>query len=293
MTDVGPLSAAIRREEGPDRERRLAELATCQRGVIAYRQLASLGFAAGAIQRRVRAGRLKPLHKGVYAVGHRSLTLHGHWMAAVLACGPGAMLSHRDAAELWGLRESAAAAIDVTAIGRSRHSQPGIRVHRPRSLHPEDRTIRDGIPVTSLARTLLDLAEVLNPRQLDHAVEEAERRRLLDLRAIERLLRRSRGHRGVRPLRKALAGQLPGLGARSELERRFVDLCRDGGLPLPALNTSVERFTVDALWPKERLVVELDSYAFHRTRKAFEGDRERDAVLQLAATASCGSPTDS
>ncbi len=283
MTDVGSLAQLPPGLESPGRDERLAQLATRQHGVVSRYQLFRLSFTRGLIEHRLETGLLHRVHRGVYAVGHRSLTLHGRWMAAVLACGPGAVLSHRDAAALLGLRESAAGAIEVTAVGRSRHNRRGIRVHRPRSLHAEDRTIRDGIPVTSLARTLLDLAEVLNLRQLERVVEEAERLRLFDLRAIERLLARCRGHRGARSLRRVLAPRkLPGLEARSELERRFVDLCRDAGLPLPALNVSVEGYEVDAFWPAQRLIVELDGYAFHRTRKSFEQDRVRDATLQLA-----------
>jgi very-short-patch-repair endonuclease len=206
----------------------------------------------------------------------------GRWMGAVLACGPGALLSHRDAGAAWDLRASASGAIDVTAVGRSRHRQPGIRVHRPRSIHPEDRAVRDGIPVTSVARTLLDLAEVLGPSQLERALEQGERLTLLDFGAIERLLRRSRGHRGTRRLREALAAQLPGVEARFELERRFLDLCRDADLPRPQLNVVVAGYEVDAYWPDRRLIVELDGWAFHRTRAAFEQDRVRDAALQLA-----------
>ncbi|MBA2256229.1 MAG: type IV toxin-antitoxin system AbiEi family antitoxin domain-containing protein [Thermoleophilaceae bacterium] len=269
--------------KGPRRARAAAALANRQHGVIAHHQLERLGLGRGAVRRAVEAGRLHPVHKGVYAAGRAELTLRGRWMAAVLACGPGAILSHRDAAHLWGLRESRAATIDVTAVGRSRHKRRGLRVHRPRSLHPDDRTIRDGIPVTTLSRTLLDLAEVLNARQLERAVEDTERLRLFDLRAVDRLLARSHGRRGVRPLREMLAPhRLPALEARSELERRFVDLCRDACLPLPALNVSVEGHEVDAFWPSERLIVELDGFAFHRTRKAFEQDRVRDAALQLA-----------
>jgi len=282
MGELGGRTQTTAGQDRPGRDTRLARLATRQHGVAAHHQLIRLSFTRGVIEHRLATGWLQPLYRGVYAVGHSALTVHGRWMAAVLACGPGAVLSHRDAADLWGLRPSGRRDIDVTAR-RGRAGQPGITLHRPRTFHPDDRTVRERIPVTTVARTLLDLAEVLNPRQLERAVEEAERRRLFDLRAVERLLARSHGRRGARRLRQVLAPRaLPALEARSELERRFVDLCRDAGLPLPALNVSVEGFIVDALWPNARLIVELDGFAFHRTRKAFEADRARDAALQLA-----------
>jgi hypothetical protein len=165
---------------------------------------------------------------------------------------------------------------------RSRHGRPGIRLHRVYSLHADDRAQSDGIPVTSVSRTLLDLAGVLNPRQLERALDEAERLRLFDLRAVERLLARSRGRRGVRPLSDLLALRRLPLDTRFELERRFVELCRDADLPPPAVNVVVEGYEVDAAWPAARLVVELDGYAFHNTRRSFESDRARDAALQVA-----------
>jgi hypothetical protein len=260
----------------------VADLATKQHGVVAHRQLIRIGFATDAIDYRLAAGRLHRVHKGVYAVGRPSLEVHGRWMAAVLACGRGAMLSHLDAAALWDLLPITGREIHVTAR-RSRSGAPGIRVHRVRALHAEDRARIDGIPVTSLARTLLDSAEV-RPDQLERAFEEAERRRVLDVRAIERLCARANGRRGVRPLRGMIASEAtPGTSdTRSELERRLLGLCMETELPLPAMNVMVEGFEVDAFWPSARLAVELDGFEFHRTRAAFERDRKRDAALQLA-----------
>jgi hypothetical protein len=142
--------------------------------------------------------------------------------------------------------------------------------------------VQDGIPVTSVSRTLLDLAEVLNPRQLERALDEAERLRVFDLRAVEELLARSRGRRGVRRLSEVLALRRLPEDTRSGLERTFVEFCRDAELPPPAANTVVAGHTVDAVWPAARLVVELDSYSYHHTRKSFEADRARDAGLQVA-----------
>jgi len=201
-------------------------------------------------------------------------------MAAVLACGPGALASHRDAGAVWGVRAACSGAVNVIGKGRSRR---GIRVHRARQLHEEDRAVHDGIPVTSLARTLLDLAEVVSRRELERAVEHAERLRLFDLSAIERLLARSHGRRGQSVLQAVIDDWLPGAETtRSGLERRFLALCRDAGLPLPVVNAVVEGYEVDAFWPNKKLVVELDSRTYHHTPTAFEQDRIRDAALQLA-----------
>jgi hypothetical protein len=201
-------------------------------------------------------------------------------MAAVLACGDGALLSHQSAGALWELRPSAGTLVDVTAP-RSRNAERGIRVHRVRTLDPENRTVRDGIPVTAIPRTLLDLAEAISPTQLQRAFEEADRLGLLDVRAIELLRSRSRGRRGLKPLAALLEEHRgPAPMTRSELERRFLNLCREAGLPLPAVNATVAGMEVDMLWPRGKLVVELDGHAFHSTRAAFERDRVRDGALQ-------------
>jgi very-short-patch-repair endonuclease len=204
-------------------------------------------------------------------------------MAAVLAFGDGAVLSHRHAAALWGLAGPVDTAIDVTVDGRNgRSRRKGLTPHRSR-LHPEDRNSRYGIPVTSVARTLLDLAEAVSPTQLQRAYEAAERLELLDMRGLDAVLERGSGRRGV-GLVRALADYDPTAAARarSELERRFLDLVRAAELPTPLVNTYVEGLEVDAHWPAARLVVELDSYEFHRGRLAFERDRAKIARLRLA-----------
>jgi very-short-patch-repair endonuclease len=266
-------------EEHP-RDRALSALAARQHGVVAHRQLLELGMGRGAIHHRLAVGRLHRVHLGVYAVGHAAISPNGRLMAGVLACGPEAVLSHRSAAWLWGLQPLSDRPVDVTVAGRSRHRRVGIAVHRTRNLHREDRKVRERIPVTSVARTLVDLAEVVRPAQLERALEEAERLRLFDLRAIGE---RYWGRRGLRPLRALLAEA--GVAAeptRSKLERRFLALCREEDLPAPAVNMFVAGFEVDVLWAEQRLVVELDGYAFHGNRPAFERDRVRDAALQLA-----------
>jgi hypothetical protein len=271
----------MRGQNGPG-DQAIAALARRQHGVVAYRQLIEAGFNRGAIQYRLDNGRLHHVHRAVYAVGHPVLGRNGRIMSAVLACGPGALLSHRSAGAEWELLPTARAAIDVTAP-RSRRSRGDVIAHRVRRLDPQDRAVRDGIPITTVARTLLDVAEVVRSHEFERAVEQAERLRLFDLREVENVCERSCGRRGLRPLR-ALLGDAVGEPpwTRSELERRFLDLCRDAGLPEPALNVSVAGFVVDFLWSSQRLVIELDGHAFHSTRTAFERDRVRDAKLQLA-----------
>jgi hypothetical protein len=264
------------------RDRQIAALAYRQHGVVALPQLNALGLTAAGVRRRVASGPLHPIHRGVYAVGHAVLTLEARLMAAVLACGPGALVSHRSAAEMWGLLDDSRPVIDVLAAA-NRRSRRGIAFHRVRQILPGDSAKRQGVPVTSLPRTLLDIAEVVPPRRLVYAIERAEKLRLLDLRALEACLGRSRGRRGIKPLRQALRETDPeALYAHDGLERLFIAFCRDRELPPPTMNAVVEGFTVDALWAKQKLIVELDSWRDHRARRAFEQDRRRDGVLKLA-----------
>jgi very-short-patch-repair endonuclease len=259
----------------------IAELAAAQYGVVARRQLLALGLSRRAIERRLSAGRLLPLYRAVYAVGHSAIERRGHWMAAVLARGAGAVLSHRSAAALWGIRDTAQTRIDVTTGRRASRGQPGIRLHRA-TLTAEDQTTHDRIPTTSLPRTLLDLASCTPLDAVVRALEEAERRRLIDTGPIHPLLERTNGHQGAGLLAKALAAYDPrATRTKSELERAFLALCRTRHLPPPTLNTLVEGYEVDAVWPERKLIVELDGYAYHRTRAAFEQDRRRDAAVLL------------
>ena len=284
MDDLGCIDIDIHGRCSPGRlEQEIGGLALRQHGVVARRQLVALGLGRGAVDHRVSVGRLLVLYAGVYAVGHRALTADGHRMAGVLACGPGARLSHRDAAALWNLRDNARAAIDVTTPRRGLRGHPGITLHRVRCIDPRDVTVKDGIPVTTVARTLLDLAEVVPFRQLERAFEAAERMRVLDVNAIEQLVERTRGRRGLKPLGALLADRRDDVApTRSDLERDFLDLLHDHGLPPPQVNVKVGGYEVDACWPEHRLVVELDSREFHLTPAAFERDRVRDAALVLA-----------
>lgn len=259
----------------------IARLAARQHGVVARWQLAALGVGGTAIDKRVADGRLRRIHRGVYAVG--PLDRRGYWMAAVLACGEGALLSHRDGAMLWNLRPANRMAIDVTTPGARGRRRSRITVHGTVRLHPDDRAEVEGIPVTSVPRTLLDLAEVVPLEHVRRAYEAAERHELLDMQAMNELVSRSNGRRGLAALLALLDyDPSPGVRSKSDLESRFLDLVREAGLPLPQLNVSVEGFMVDAYWPPGRLVVELQSWEHHAHRQAFERDNERFARLQVA-----------
>ena len=259
----------------------IARLAARQHGVVARWQLTALGVGGTAVDKRVADGRLRRIHRGVYAIG--PLNRRGYWMAAVLACGEGALLSHRDAAMLWNLRPANRRAIDVTTPGARGRRRSRITVHGTVRLHPDDRAEVEGIPVTSVPRTLLDLAEVVSAQQWCRAYEAAERHELLDMRAVNELVARSNGRRGLPALLALLEyDPSPAVRSKSDLESRFLDLVREAGLPLPQLNVSVEGFVVDACWPRAWLVVELQSWKHHAHRQAFERDNERLGRLQVA-----------
>ena len=258
----------------------MAELAGRQHGVVARWELLELSLRRGAIQRRLDSGRLHRVHEGVYAVGHRKLTSRGHLMAAVLAGGPEALLSHRSNADLRSLMPDARSVIDVTVPGGRSRQLGKIVIHGARTLHPDDIDVYDGIPCTSVARMLLEVAESSPPRHLERIFEAAERERVLNMTKVHEVLTRSRGHRGRKPL-TALIEQLtdPPPNVRSEFERHVLTACDAAGMPRPQLNVTVEGREVDMVWGK--VLVELDSWRFHGTRAAFERDRARDVALKL------------
>jgi very-short-patch-repair endonuclease len=237
---------------------------------------------ARTVQYRATRGLLHRVHRGVYAVGHPRLSTDGLRMAAVLACGPRAALSHRAAAAVWGMRPTARERLEVTTTDRGRRGPPGVELHRVRRLSRLDLTRHRGIPITSVARTLVDLAELLDADELAKAVHEAEVLRLLDVTSVEAAMARANGRRGIAMLRAALADPAPAL-TRSELERQFILLCRRTRLPIPKVNVSLtvgdRRIEVDTLWASERVIVELDGERPHYTRRAFHADRRRDAGL--------------
>lgn len=224
------------------RDHAIAQLAARQHGVVGYRQLVALGLSKGAIERRVRGGRLHRVHRAVYAVGHWSLSRYGELMAAALAYGPGALISHWSAAELWGFTMLRRHEIHVSAEG-ARRRRPGLVFHHPGHLPARERARRNGIAVTSPARTLFDVAAVADARQLRQVVEEAERAGWLNARAMKAICETHRGEPGIRALRSAVAALVPGTRrTRSELEARFLDLCRVRRIPLPIVNARVEGF---------------------------------------------------
>lgn len=239
-----------------------------------------LGYSQTAVHREVSAGRLHRLYRGVFAVGHTNLSLHGHCLAAVLACGPNALLSHVSAAWLWNLTKTSPLPASVsTPLHRGRRAE--IRLHEARSLAAEDRALREGIPVTSLPRTLLDLAATVRFEWLEKMVERSEDLELFDLRAVEDLLERTVGHHGHGRLRKAIALYKPSSFTRSTLEKRFLELCLEAGLPQPRTNYVLHGFELSCYWPEFCFVVELDVFETHGTRAAFERDRKRQEDLLL------------
>jgi hypothetical protein len=258
----------MRRSTTP-RDVQLAELASRQYAIVNVSQLSELGFDEAAIRRRVASGRLHRLYRGVYAVGHTVLNRNGRYLAAVMACGDGAALSHRSAAALWGIRPSAAARFDVTVSHTSGvRSTAAIVVHRSR--RPAHTTRHEGIPVTTPGQTLADLATALPKRALEKAAEQAE--------ALRLHVAKPDGHPGSKRLEQALDHDL-GTTTRSPLEDAFLELCDDYGIPRPLVNVVVAGYEVDFCWPAERLIVETDGYEHHGTREAFERDRAKDARL--------------
>jgi len=265
-----------------DNERAVAALATRQHGLVTRRQLVALGLSASAIDRRIRAGRLMILFPAVFAVGHAALSQRGRWLAATLACGPAAALSHGTAAALWELTPGQPHKYHVTVPGTGGRDMPrGVRLHRYRSLdRAADVTTHDGIPVTRVERTLLDMATYLPMRKVRRAFAQADVLRLLDFAEIERLIAAHPRRRGTRAFAVIAHEHRPdGDKSRSDFEDRVVELCALHGLPTPRVNAWLVGLEVDVSWPELRIAVEADSFAFHRTRAAFERDRERDAVL--------------
>jgi hypothetical protein len=248
---------------------------------VAWRQLIDLGLGRGQIEDRVAGAKLAPLYRGVFAVGHRRIGIHGRWLAAVLACGPNAVLSYASAAKLWEIRGSRGP-IEVTR--RSGHRRPhGIRLHQTRSLPPEHVTVEAGIPVTTPERTLLDLAARFDARQLERALVAADRAKCIRWPELRQVIEEGAGRKGRGMLRRLCAQVDPrAVETRSNPEIDFLALCRKANLPTPQVNVLVEGKLVDFLWPKERLIVEVDSYRYHGDPPAFEQDSESTVTLMMA-----------
>ena len=251
----------------------VAATASKQHGVVTRAQLLEAGHGPAAIASWVRSGRLLTLHRGVYSVGYISPSPYARMMAAVLACGPGSAISHLSAASLWEIAECPPNRVDVTATYD--HSRGGIVFHRSRRLNADDVTRRHNIPVTTLARTIIDLASMLDTRALARALNEARIRHGLRDEALQRSLP---GRKGIAHLRSLI--ERNDAPTRSALEDRFLELVTRHNLPRPEVNQRVAGYEVDMLWREARLIVELDGRRYHHTR--FEQDRERDAELIAA-----------
>jgi hypothetical protein len=235
---------------------RIAAIASRQHGVVTAAQMRAVGFDESAVHRALNAGRLHRLHQGVYAVGHRSLSWRGRWLAAVLAAGDGAVLSHTSAVALWEFLRPIQGPVHVTVDAAVRRKQrPGLQIHRSRTLTPRDITRRHGIAVTTPSRTISDIRGTIDPYLFRRALRQAE----------------IAGH------------QVPHLSAvkrtRSDLELLFLGLCERHGLPRPLVNHRVHGHRVDFFFADHRIAVETDSWNYHRGSVAFEDDHDRDLAL--------------
>jgi very-short-patch-repair endonuclease len=244
----------------------IAALAAAQHGVVSRSQLLVRGYTKESVARRVRSGRLHVVHRGVYAVGHRVMTRQGRWMAATLATG--GVLSHVTAGAAWGFVKHNGATHVTVPGDAGRRRRTGVRIHRSRTLTAADTTTHERIPVTEPHRTLTDLAHTLAGRDLEHAVNLAER--LID---FERL------NHSAPPSLHAVLRAYTTAETRSHLEEAFLKLCDDHGIPRPQTNTVIEGILCDFAWPEQRLIVEVDGYTFHRAPSVFVTDRERDVEL--------------
>ena len=265
------------------RDAEIAAIADAQHGVISISQLRDVGLGQSGVRDRVAAGKLHRVYRGAYAVGHSRVTWKGRYMAAVLACGEEAVLSHRSSARLHGLRRTAGR-VDVTVPARPPRVQ-GIDGHRTRILDPLDRTVVDAVRCTSVARTIFDLADAEgDERATQKDMARAEELRTFDLGAVQRVLAQATGRRGARVVARVLG--IPGIRTRSDLEELFFAICDRAGLPRPLVNMPIvlggTHFEADFAWPELMLIVETDGWATHGTRSAFASDRRRDRKLAAA-----------
>ena len=260
---------------------RASELAARQYNVLSVQQLTALGIGSGSIEKALKNGRLRRLHHGVYAVGHTDLILYGECLAAVLGSGPGALLSHYSAAWLLGLLPTQPVPVHTTTpLPRKRRS--GLVIHRSETLVDEDRGIEKRIPVTSVPRTLLDLAPLVRFSRLRRALKRSEELKLFDLHAVLSVLDRNKGHRGNKPLRQVLSIYEPPRFTRSGTEDYFLSLVQRAGLPQPATNWVEAGHELDVYWPELHFAIEIDVFETHGTRQSFEDDRLRQEDLKLA-----------
>jgi very-short-patch-repair endonuclease len=264
----------------------VGRLADEQYGVVSWRQLRTLGMEKDSVQHRIAAGRLRPLNRGVYAVGHRVIPREGRWLAAVLASGPDAVLSHWSAAALWMIRPNSRSIVDVTAPHKSR-TWDGIRRHH-KALPADEITVEEGIPVTTVPRTIFDLAATEPADVVENMLREMEHLELRDRLSLRDMVERYPRRRGVRRVRTALERleEEPVGRKSSPLEERFAPFLRRHRLPLPRFNDWIilgpKRYKVDCHWPGTGQIVELDGWKSHKTRSAFREDRARDRRLRVA-----------
>jgi very-short-patch-repair endonuclease/predicted transcriptional regulator of viral defense system len=256
-------------------------LAERQHWVVTRAQLLGLGFPPPAIKHRVAKGRLHPVSRGVYAVGRPQVTSHGKWIAAVLSCGPDAVLSHGSAAALWEIGAERPGQIEISVPQRVFRHRRGVALHRRAALGAQDVTNHNAIPVTTPICTLVDLAPRLGRRGLERAIKEADSRGLVDPETLRVALDDMRGRRGVAILRDTLDRRTFVL-TDSELERRFLPIARRAGLPKPETQMMVNGFRVDFYWPELGLVVETDGLRYHRTPTQQAADRVRDQAHAAA-----------
>jgi very-short-patch-repair endonuclease len=252
-----------------------------QQGCVTHAQLVADGISRHVISRAASAGLLHRRHRGVYIVGHLALAPYALEAAALLACGDSAVISHRSAAYLWGLIDRPAE-VDVTIVGGQRRPQSGMRIHRVKDLDSRDLRRRHGLPITSPARTVVDLAAAAGEYELERIIAEGRGLRLIGDGELERALERSGSRPGNGTLRALLRAEgEPGI-TRSEGERTLRRYLRAAQLPQPLTNRKLGKWEPDFLWPAHRVVVELDSWQFHSHRKAFERDRRKDMALRDA-----------
>jgi very-short-patch-repair endonuclease/predicted transcriptional regulator of viral defense system len=269
------------RRDARGRDRRIWALVERQHGVVAHRQLVKLGMGRSSIRWRVESGRLHAVRRGVYAVGRPELSQHGRWTAAVLACGPEAVLSHGSAAALWGFGSEPPGLVEASLPAGRRCRRPGIRAHRRAALRPADVTEHEGIPVTTPARTLIDQATRLPPARLERAVNEADKLDRVAADALYAALDDYRGVPGVAQLRKLL-DPLHFRLSDSDLEQAMRPLAKSAGLPVPETKAWVNGYEVDLFWPELGIVVEADGLRYHRTASQQKRGLERDQA-HLAA----------
>ncbi|MFA4929206.1 MAG: hypothetical protein WC558_11860 [Patulibacter sp.] len=265
-----------------ERWRRATELAVAQHGVATRRQLRDVGLTDDQLDGAIRQHRLHPVHRGVFAFGPGRLTQRAGWSAAVLACGSRSALGYRSAAAHWELRPTSGPTNDVVTTAKSPPAHRGVLVRRHAQLGSDEVTVHAGIRVTTVARTLLDLAAVLPPSALRRAVGQADVHRRFDLRAVRTLLDRHPRHRGRQPLEQLLTAWTDPATVRSPQEERFPDLCARLGFPRPVMNAELLGMEVDAVFFDHRVAVELDGYAFHAGAIQWENDHEKRARLVAA-----------